>query len=184
MTTQIREKVIFDNEERFIYLVHYKTTTLAYPEIPENHPEIIEIKDTSVLEGNELNNIVFSTACYRRYLGTWEIKDGMFYLINLIGKIKLRKQKPIFASWFTGTIQIPKGEKIGSDRIHGPIYEQEIHIEIESGIVLKIRTIDNDRDLFVKKTDSYSVQSNKKGCLGTTFSLITFCFFLIIFFSL
>lgn len=73
MTTQIPETLILDGEEYFI------NATLN---IPKQHPRIADI-DPNVLNidinSGENTIIVLSTACWRRYVGTWEIKDGRLY---------------------------------------------------------------------------------------------------------
>lgn len=53
-------------------------------------------------------------------------------------------KSPIFADWFSGVIRIPKGEEI--HYVHmgfGTIYEEEIHVKIEKGIVVKSKTVNN-----------------------------------------
>ncbi len=88
--------------------------------------------------------MVFTTACWRGYIGTWEIKDGRFYLVNITGRYKIIGNDPIPADWFTGVIQIPQGEVL--HYVHmgfGSVYEQEIHVKIEKGKVVKSRVIDN-----------------------------------------
>ncbi|HKI20973.1 MAG TPA: hypothetical protein VKA15_23980 [Isosphaeraceae bacterium] len=76
--------------------------------------------------------------------GTWEIRDGRFYLKGLRGRIELRGEAPLLADWFTGVLRIPRGELLlyvhmgfGSD------YEQEVHVKVEERIVTEFRVIDN-----------------------------------------
>lgn len=94
---------------------------------------------------------VFSTACWRRYVGTWEIKDGCLYLVELRGMYKLEGREPIFADWFTGALRIPKGEMV--QYVHmgfGSVYEHELHVRITKGVVVKTRLIDNRGKTFDK----------------------------------
>ena len=103
-----------------------------------------EQKELLALDG------VFSTGCWRRYIGTWEIKDGRFYLVGLRGIYRLDGE-PIFADWFTGALRIPKGEML--QYVHmgfGSVYEQELHIRITKGIVVRTRLIDNRGKTFDK----------------------------------
>lgn len=37
-------------------------------------------------EINDPDGVIFSTACWREYVGTWEIKDNRFYLVDIIGR--------------------------------------------------------------------------------------------------
>jgi len=86
----------------------------------------------------------FSTACWRGYQGTWEIRDGRFYLIKLEGRYRLEGADPLFVDWFTGVLRVPMGERLLYVHMgFGTVFEQELHIKIEDGIVTKTRTIDN-----------------------------------------
>jgi len=133
MTAQVHEKLILEGRE----------TSMAFcPPFPEHHPRIIELAHEEAEE--DVPSIVFSTACWRGYIGTWEIKDGWFYLVNLVGRYKITGDEPILADWFSGVLRIPQGEML--HYVHmgfGSVYEQEIHIKIENGKVVKSRVIDN-----------------------------------------
>ena len=134
MTAQIHEKLILNGEE----------TSMAFcPPLPKGHPRIFKPNSdepvTDVAEG-----FLFSTACWRGYQGTWEIKDGWFYLIALRGRYRLREGEPILADWFSGVLRIPRGEVL--QYVHmgfGSVYEEEIHIKVDKGKVVAKRTIDN-----------------------------------------
>ena len=130
MTAQAHETLIFEGR---------KTSMAFCPPLPQRHPRIIELTSEEIEDG-----ITSSTACWRGYIGTWEIKDGQFYLVNLIGRYKLIGKEPIPADWFSGVIRIPKGKVL--HYVHmgfGSVYEQEIHVKIEKGKVVKSRVIDN-----------------------------------------
>jgi len=132
MTAQVHERLIYEGEE----------SSMAFcPPLPENDPRIKELKDDEVEDSNP---IVFSTACWREYIGTWEIKNGKFYLLNIIGRYKIISDSPIFANWFSGAIRIPKGEML--HYVHmgfGSVFEEELHVKIDKGIVVKKKIIDN-----------------------------------------
>jgi len=130
MTSQVRENLILNGEN----------TLMSFcPPLPENNSRIIRLEDDELEFG-----VIFSTACWRQYVGTWEIKDDKFYLVNLSGRYKFLGDTPIFADWFTGTLRIPKGEMLHYVHMgYGSIYEQEIHIKIEDGFVKRSKTIDN-----------------------------------------
>ena len=128
MTAQIHERLIFNGEE---------TSMIFCPPLPERHPRIIKLDEDDV-EGR------FSTACRRKYIGTWEIKDNQFYLVDITGSYQVSDKNPIFADWFSGVIRIPKGDFL--EYIHigfASVYEQEIHVKIENGKVIKSNIIDN-----------------------------------------
>jgi len=132
MTAQFHENLIYEGQ----------VTSMAFcPPLPENDPRIKELKDDEIKE-NHPN--LFSTACWRRYIGTWEIKDGNFYLVEIIGRYRITGKSPIFADWFSGVIRIPRGDML--HYVHmgfGSVFEEELHIKIEKGIVTKSEEIDN-----------------------------------------
>lgn len=130
MTAQIHERLILDGEE----------TSMAFcPPLPDGHPRIYEPSPDDVEGG-----ILRSTACWRGYQGTWEIKEGRFYLVGLRGRFQLRDGDPIQADWFSGVLRVPLGKQL--QYVHmgfGTVYEKEVHIKIENGVVAGTRTIDN-----------------------------------------
>lgn len=132
MTAQVHEGLILDGKE----------TSMAFcPPLPKDESRIIVLSDDEIKDGG---GIIFSTACWRQYIGTWEIKDNKFYLINLEGRYRLKDDTPIIADWFTGTLRIPQGEMLHYVHMgYGSVFEQELHVKIENGRVTKSRTIDN-----------------------------------------
>lgn len=142
MTAQLREDLILDGEE----------TSMAFcPPLPKRHPRIYEaVPDVTLTDEMDLitdDFILWSTACWRRYQGTWEVRCGRFYLIGLRGRYQLREGGPIFADWFSGVLRVPKGNLL--NYVHcgfGSVYEQEIHIEIKGGLVMATVISDNRRD--------------------------------------
>ena len=81
MTAQVGERLILDGVE----------TSMAFcPPLPEGHPRIFE-PGPGDLAQDTADFVVFTTACWRGYVGTWEIKDGRFYLVAMRGRIRLRR---------------------------------------------------------------------------------------------
>ena len=134
MTAQVHERLILDGEE----------TSMAFcPPLPDGHPRILEPQPGEVI-GDAAGILLATTACWRGYQGTWEIKDDRFYLVGLRGRLRLREGDPILADWFSGVLRVPKGELL--QYIHmgfGSVHEQEVHIKIEKGMVVTTRVIDN-----------------------------------------
>ncbi len=134
MTAQIHEILILDGEE----------TTMAFcPPLPAAHPRIFEPSPGEVV-GDGSDSILCSTACWRGYQGTWEIRDGRFYLVGLRGRFQLREGDPILADWFSGVLRVSQGEML--EYVHmgfGSVHERELHIKIERGVVVKRRMVDN-----------------------------------------
>ena len=98
-----------------------------------------------------------STACWRNYIGTWEIKDGKFYLKDLEGRMRMTKKEPVHATWFSGVLKVPEGKVLKYVHLgFETLYEKEIHIMIENGIVMGQTIIDNRRSI-----EGYKVKSRK-----------------------
>jgi hypothetical protein len=134
VTAQVHELLIVDGEE----------TSMAFcPPLPDSHPRIYEPSPDEVIK-DESDLTIGSTACWRGYMGTWEIRDGLFYLAGLCGRFQLREGEPILAEWFSGVIRVPKGEILQYVHMgYGSVFEQELHIKIENGVVVATRVIDN-----------------------------------------
>ena len=91
-----------------------------------------------------------STACWRGYVGTWEIVDGRLYLIEFIGFLNydgdeadLQTLFPdatdrVFADWYSGVIRIPQGKLLHYEHMgYESTYERDLIIEIDAGTVTK-----------------------------------------------
>ena len=131
MTAQSSEILILDGE----------TCDMAFcPPLPQNDPRVIDASDTKEALGMQ------STACWRRYRATLEIKDGKFYLIGVCGRFAMTTDEPIFADWVTGTLRVPRGEML--QYVHQgyqSVFEQDQLIKVEDGIVVESVTINNER---------------------------------------
>lgn len=134
MTAQMHERLILDGEE----------TSMAFcPPLPKGHPRIFEPRPGED-STDPAHFVPCGTACWRGYLGAWEIKDGRFYLVALRGRFQLRQGDPLLADWFTGVLRVPKGEVL--QYVHmgfGSVHEEEVHIKIENGVVVTTRVVDN-----------------------------------------
>lgn len=101
-----------------------------------------------------------STACYRRYVGTWEIRNGALHLVHLnmmvpdeeplAPELRLRlfravpcKDFPIMAHWFNGRLRIAIGRRLVYSH-HGwsHWFERERVITFAGGKVLRDREVD------------------------------------------
>lgn len=133
MTDQIREKLVYEG---------WETSLEHCPYIPFNDKRI---KQLSYDEIEDPDSMIFSTACWREYVGTWEIKDGRFYLNNISGKYLIIDGLPIFADWFSGEVTVPRGDLLDCNIELGfkLTYEQELHLTIEQGMVTQSALVDN-----------------------------------------
>ena len=138
MTAQVHEKLTLDGQP----------LTMAFiPSIPADHPRIVELDWSEA--SRDAPSVVHSTACWRGYIGSWEIKDGLFYLVGLVGRLRLTGSEPLLADWFSGVLRIPQGKLL--HYVHmgcGSIYEFEEHVKIENGRVISRRRIDNRKRQF------------------------------------
>jgi len=135
MTAQAHELLIIEGE---------KTSMPYCPPIPADHPDIEFLDDDKIEQEKDIPVIIFSTACWRQYIGTWELKDGKLYLVDVKGRYKKTSDKPIFADWVTTVLRVTSGELL--HYVHmgfGSVYEFENHIKIENGIVVAERRVDN-----------------------------------------
>lgn len=114
------------------------------------------------VRGNKPPFQATSTALWRGYVGHWAIRENKLYLEDIKGKLKEGTEAslqtvfpdasgPVFADWYTGTLRIPQGDRLRY--VHGgyaSIYEQDLLIDIEKGVVTRTQvrqnTLDGDDD--------------------------------------
>ena len=126
MTIQAGELLFYEGEKHYLINV---------PSIPDS---IIQLIPRDYYEK--------STACYRGYVATWEIKDDKLYLIDLSSRnYEFVQSPPIFADWNNGQIMFGTGnKKLSSSWVSVYDYEAEIHLTIENGLVIKVNNFKND----------------------------------------
>ncbi len=112
-----------------------------------------------------------STALWRGYIGIWEIIDDRLYLIDLRGTLRnggdasLQTVFPdypvrVFAHWYSGTLRIPQGQML--EYVHagyGSIYERDLMIEIEHGVLVSSFTKQNGAAKTRNGSDGYGIQA-------------------------
>jgi hypothetical protein len=137
MTAQIRELLYYKGEK------YYLSTEPLQPLLDI----IAEDKPTSK---------VVSTDCWTGYLGTWEIVEDKLYLIGLKGypdgndqfnmDFLFPNKDKVHAEWFTGEIKIPQGKMLHYEHMgYMSIFEKDIFIKIEKGIMVSTREVDNSK---------------------------------------
>jgi len=109
-----------------------------------------------------------SSYCHRGYIGYWEIKDDKLYLYDLNGTLAnlqdvgieylFGNKTPVFASWYSGELKLEFGE-LFSPRTGSSfsIYEYNLFITINQGIVESERQVTNIRPKFERLIDDYDV---------------------------
>ena len=138
MTAQVHENLILDGEA---------TTMTTCPPLPPGHPRILYAGPPGSFQLKEgVPSVVFSTACWRGYIGTWEVRDGRLYLVKLQGRCEMLGDEPIPADWVSGWIRVPRGELL--EYVHmgfESVYEEEIQVRFEEGVEVERRTVVNGR---------------------------------------
>lgn len=114
------------------------------------------------------------SACWRAYIGNWEIKDDKLYLVELKFGFNADEilemndifpgQDKVFADWYSGEIQIPTGELL--EYVHmgyASIYEKDIFLVFINGKLVNEYEIDN-RDAHNKRMEERArrVRENKQ----------------------
>lgn len=109
-----------------------------------NHPRILALSENewaTLQKQDSFPTIIDSTACRRGYIGTWTIRDGGFYLLDLNGRLRLEGKEPLFADWFTRVLRIPQEKRQHSSPMN--MEANKLHIQIEKGIVTDVLSGDN-----------------------------------------
>lgn len=92
-----------------------------------------------------------SSACWRGYVGTWQVINNHLYLIELSAvsgggdRLSLSDvfdgQEKVFAHWFNGEVRCPEGKLL--NYVHGgyaSTYEKDIFLTFEKGVLVSERT--------------------------------------------
>ena len=98
-----------------------------------------------------------SSACWRGYIGAWEIREHSLFLNSLYRHVgpRLREREPIplkrlftgtegpvRAEWFSGVLRILDGKRTMSMGF-SPVHERDLFISVMRGKVIGKRTVDN-----------------------------------------
>jgi hypothetical protein len=98
-----------------------------------------------------------SSACWRGYVGTWELTGDRLYLVGLRGHVPDEKPVSIetifagwpnrvFAHWYTGTLTVPRGEMLHYVHLgYGRLHEETLFIDVERGAVTGRRRVKNSK---------------------------------------
>jgi len=137
-TAQVAEILVYEGKEEMMF---------SCPEIPENNSRIRVLtreEFNAKTARGEIDSFITSTACWRQYVGGWEIKDERLFLTNITGRYELSGEEPLFADWFSGSLRVPRGKQL--DYVHmgfASVYEEDLIIHVENGVVTNTEVIDN-----------------------------------------
>jgi hypothetical protein len=137
MTAQIPEQLILDGAQ---------VGMTCCPPLPEGHPRVIEVARDQ-RPRTDVASLAHSTACWRRYIGTWEVRRHRLYLTDLVGRYELTAGGPLPAEWVTGVLRIPRGEPLRYVHMgFASVFGQELHVRIERGLETGRRVVHYDAD--------------------------------------
>ena len=95
-----------------------------------------------------------SSACWRGYFSTWELRSSSLFIIKLNAFLKDSKEvdlnylfpgkNEVFADWFTGDIIVPHGKLLQYVHMgYQSIYEKEFILSFNNGILISEKKIVN-----------------------------------------
>lgn len=131
MTDQVSDNFIFHGEI---------VPLTSCPSLPDKNSLVLDEDYHSAIDDGR----VFHTACHRLYIATWAVINKRLFLIDVIGRFRLKDNCPIFAEWVTETLICHKGELFKEYEGQWPgLYEEDIHLEIEQGILVSAKRVNN-----------------------------------------
>ena len=126
MTAQIPDMIEYDGR---------RMRLSSYIPLPRKHARIRKVESTN--PGGPLIN---STACWRRYMALWKIREGKLYLTGFAGRYELTGGDPLFADWFSGEIRLSKLEaETYAHMRYVTRVEREIILRMENGVVVSVK---------------------------------------------
>lgn len=140
MTAQVREILFYNGEKHFLSSEPLKPLLeIIGDDNPFPKPRIC------------------STACWRGYVGTWEIVENKLFLVGLRGFPEENKElsldnifpnlNKVFAEWFSGEIKIPQGKMLHYEHMgYMSIYEKDLFFKFRKGNLVAKREVDNTKD--------------------------------------
>ncbi|MDO6610533.1 hypothetical protein Q4601_12055 [Shewanella sp. 1_MG-2023] len=144
MSDQVSETLILDK---------VKTSIIGEIDMPKEYGGLkvhnrIEDYDCYHDEGS----MVLSTACWRQYIGAWEIVDDALFLNEITGKYQKTESSPLFAGWYTGVIELLEEEPdFFTDGEYRVEYTATKLITIVCGKVVKTSYQDSNVSGFVSR---------------------------------
>lgn len=97
-----------------------------------------------------------TTACWRGYVGSWEIVEDRLYLLGINANLRdgraatladLFPESPgrVLADWFTGELRCPSGRLFGYVHAgYASVYERDLFLRFEQGVLVGQRTVTNE----------------------------------------
>lgn len=125
---------------QFSEILHYKGEQLSMRATP--------LSDYFVLRGMRPDFQDISTACWRCYVGEWDITLDRLYLIGIradykdgtevtLGSLFPGYDSRVFAHWYSGVLSIPQGDLV--EYVHmgyASVYERDLLLSVEQGVIV------------------------------------------------
>jgi uncharacterized protein (TIGR02996 family) len=138
MTAQIADRIVFRGERRMLF----SNPLQSYPWPPPGRPRFHWT----------------STANYRGYVATWEVKGDELFLIDIDANLQVKNDEghcrrvgmadlfptggePLAATWFSGVLRLPDGERVRYVHAgYASSYEHDLLLAVVEGrVVLAVR---------------------------------------------
>jgi hypothetical protein len=106
------------------------------------------LEDYFNLVGNRPKFAEMNTACWRGYVGKWEVRDDRLYLIGVEAYLTDGKEaslenifpgfpERVFAHWYSGTVRIPEGKLLDYHHMgYESVYERDVFLEFQKGVLV------------------------------------------------
>ncbi len=134
MTTQKSDELFVDGT--WVNLV-------SLPDLPQDDVDWLVDLDPDVASADpSVPMIVFSTACWRRYIATWVIEHDRVYLKEVTGILAMRTTAPVLADWLNETLHYTSGDVVERSRLR-TVREYDHYLDFENGVVVGRRTVHN-----------------------------------------
>jgi hypothetical protein len=126
MTAQAPEKIKYEGID---------LPLLCEPGFPASHPRIQRVPEE---QARASNRECFSTACWRNYIGEWEVRRGRLYLAGVSGLHRITPGPALEATWFSGVLRMPTGGLLHFQHAgYASMYRSEFFAEVEGGVVVR-----------------------------------------------
>jgi hypothetical protein len=130
MTVQLPEELLFNG---------VRSEMRSIPALPPLHPRIMEIPANIFADADDA--MLASSACWRGYIGSWEIREGKLFLCGLRGRFTLLGDEALWAEWYSGTLHSGVPEAAGNAEKEAAAADSAgSEIIVQSGVVVETRT--------------------------------------------
>ena len=111
----------------------------------------------------DINFLFRSTACWRGYFGTWELRDKKLFIIALKActddyrdyeadlNYLFPNKNEVFADWFSGEIRVPQGKMLQYVHMgYQSIFEKDLMLKFKKGVLIDEKVIDKVEQMNLK----------------------------------